>query len=82
MMVSYVTHVVFFIAGRFDQDFVEERRRLLELWLNRICRHPVLCASFPVQHFITCEVTDKDRKVRKSSVRFESIVVLLAMEKR
>ncbi|CAF1327533.1 unnamed protein product [Rotaria sordida] len=56
------------IAGRFEQEFVEERRRQLEIWLNRICRHPVLCASFPVQHFVTCERTegnDKDWKAGK-----------------
>lgn len=51
------------IAGRFEQEFVEERRRQLELWLNRICQHPVLCASFPVQHFVKCELTEKNNKV-------------------
>jgi sorting nexin-9/18/33 len=55
--------VIRFILGRFEQEFIEERRRQLELWLNRICRHPVLCASFSVQHFITCELTEKNKKV-------------------
>lgn len=50
-------------SGRFEQEFVEDRRRQLELWLNRICHHPVLCASFPVQHFLTCELTEKNNKV-------------------
>jgi sorting nexin-9/18/33 len=49
--------------GRFEQDFIEERRRQLELWLNRICHHPVLCASYPVQHFIKCEPIEKSDKV-------------------
>ncbi|CAF2514305.1 unnamed protein product [Rotaria sp. Silwood2] len=57
------------IAGRFDQEFVEERRRQLELWLNRVCRHPVLCASFPVQHFVTCELTDGNNKDWKAGKR-------------
>ncbi|CAF1281027.1 unnamed protein product [Rotaria sordida] len=57
------------IAGRFEQDFVEERRRQLELWLNRVCRHPVLCASYVVQHFITCESSDKNRKDWKGGKR-------------
>jgi len=56
-------YVSLFLLGRFEQDFIKERRRQLELWLNRICRHPVLCASFPVQHFITCELTEKNKKV-------------------
>ncbi|CAF1307551.1 unnamed protein product, partial [Didymodactylos carnosus] len=57
------------IAGRFEQDFVQERKRLLELWLNRICRHPVLCASFPVQHFLTCELSEKTVKEWKVGKR-------------
>lgn len=57
------------IAGRFEQEFIEERRRQLELWLNRICSHPVLCASFAVQHFITCDSSDKNRKDWKTGKR-------------
>ncbi|CAF0776928.1 unnamed protein product [Rotaria sp. Silwood1] len=57
------------IAGRFEQEFVEERRRQLELWLNRVCRHPVLCATYAVQHFITCETNDKNRKDWKGGKR-------------
>jgi hypothetical protein len=57
-----------FVLGRFEQEFIEERRRLLELWLNRICRHPVLCASFPVQHFTMCELTEKNKKVRRNEL--------------
>lgn len=57
------------IAGRFDHEFIEDRRRQLELWLNRICRHPVLCASFPVQHFLTCEITEKNNKDWKAGKR-------------
>ena len=55
--------------GRFESDFVEERRRQLELWLNRVCRHPVLCASYAVQHFITCELSDKNKKDWKEGKR-------------
>ncbi|CAF1176537.1 unnamed protein product [Adineta ricciae] len=57
------------IAGRFENEFIEERRRQLELWLNRICRHPILCASFPVQHFVTCELTEKNNKDWKAGKR-------------
>ncbi|UJR08836.1 hypothetical protein I4U23_013090 [Adineta vaga] len=57
------------IAGRFENEFIEERRRQLELWLNRICRHPVLCASFPVQHFVTCDLTEKNNNDWKAGKR-------------
>ena len=61
------------LLGRYEQDFIEERRRQLEIWLNRVCQHPVLCASFPVQHFVTCELTDSSNKVRMRKKREEII---------
>ncbi|UJR37399.1 hypothetical protein I4U23_030104 [Adineta vaga] len=57
------------IAGRFEQEFIDERRRQLELWLNRICHHPVLCASFPVFHFISCDSSEKNKKDWKAGKR-------------
>ncbi|CAF0731393.1 unnamed protein product [Didymodactylos carnosus] len=64
------------IAGRFEQEFVQERKRQLEVWLNRICRHPVLCASFPVKHFLTCELSEKtvkDWKVGKRKIEKDEL---------
>ncbi|CAF4256012.1 unnamed protein product, partial [Adineta steineri] len=60
---------LFYLFRRFENEFIEERRRQLELWLNRICHHPVLCASFPVQHFVTCELTEKNNKDWKAGKR-------------
>ncbi|CAM4772641.1 unnamed protein product [Rotaria magnacalcarata] len=57
------------ITGRFEQEFVAERRRQLEMWLNRICRHPVLSASFAVQHFVSCERTEANDKEWKAGKR-------------
>jgi len=46
------------MAGRFDDNFIEHRRMLLEKWINRIIRNPVLRNSEVIKHFLTC--TDED----------------------
>lgn len=56
------------IAGRFQEDFVEHRRNLLQLWVNYITRHPVLSHCDVWWHFITCNTTD-DMKAWKLGKR-------------
>jgi sorting nexin-9/18/33 len=46
------------IAGRFQEDFVEHRRNLLQLWVNYITRHPVLSQCDVWWHFMTCSTDD------------------------
>ncbi|XP_031572119.1 sorting nexin lst-4-like [Actinia tenebrosa] len=53
------------ITGRFGEDFVEKRREKLEMWLNRICQHPVLSNCSVVTHFLTCSDSEKDWKAGK-----------------
>ncbi|KAI1732819.1 WASP-binding domain of sorting nexin protein [Ditylenchus destructor] len=33
------------VAGRFEEDLIEYRKNVLQLWTNKICRHPVLSQS-------------------------------------
>ena len=47
------------LLGRFGEEFVEKRRDKLQLWMNRICLHPVLSQSFVFKHFITCGENEK-----------------------
>jgi len=42
------------IAGRFEDDFVNSRLKQLQLWLDRMCKHPVLAQSEVFHHFLTC----------------------------
>lgn len=42
------------VTGRYEEDFVEHRMNLLQMWLNRVCRHPVLSRSEVWVHFLTC----------------------------
>lgn len=46
------------IAGRFQEDFVEHRRNLLQLWVNYITRHPILSHCDVWWHFMTCSTDD------------------------
>uniref|UniRef100_A0A6G1SCP8 Sorting nexin-33 n=1 Tax=Aceria tosichella TaxID=561515 RepID=A0A6G1SCP8_9ACAR len=46
------------IAGRFQEDFVEHRRNLLQLWVNYITRHPILSQCDVWWHFMTCSTDD------------------------
>ncbi|KFM57812.1 Sorting nexin-33, partial [Stegodyphus mimosarum] len=47
------------ISGRYQQDFIDHRMNQLQMWVNRICRHPVLSQSEVWMHFLTC--TDEKR---------------------
>ncbi|XP_055996699.1 sorting nexin-33-like isoform X3 [Ostrea edulis] len=42
------------ISGRYEDDFVSERMRQLQLWVDRIVRHPVISQSEVFNHFLTC----------------------------
>lgn len=46
------------IAGKFQEEFVEHRRNLLQLWVNYVTRHPVLSQCDVWWHFITCRTDD------------------------
>nr|CAX73697.1 Sorting nexin-18 [Schistosoma japonicum] len=42
------------ITGRYEDDFVDERRKWLQQWLTRMCMHPVISHSSVFLHFLTC----------------------------
>ena len=45
---------------------MEKRREKLQMWTNRIARHPVLSRSDVVYHFLRCR--DSDGKVIFKSI--------------
>ncbi|CAG5121777.1 unnamed protein product, partial [Candidula unifasciata] len=53
------------VTGRYEEDFVQERMRQLQAWLNRMVRHPVISRSDVFHHFLTCT----DEKKWKSGKR-------------
>uniref|UniRef100_A0A914ZTD0 Sorting nexin n=3 Tax=Parascaris univalens TaxID=6257 RepID=A0A914ZTD0_PARUN len=42
------------VAGRYEEDLIEHRKNILQLWVNKVCRHPVLSKSDVWIHFLTC----------------------------
>lgn len=42
------------ISGRYQDDFIEHRMAQLQLWVSRICQHPVMSRSSVWMHFLTC----------------------------
>lgn len=63
------------IAGRFQEDFVEHRRNLLQLWANYITRHPVLSRCDVWWHFMNCSTDDmKGWKLGKRKAEKDELV--------
>ncbi|RKP25016.1 hypothetical protein SYNPS1DRAFT_22955 [Syncephalis pseudoplumigaleata] len=56
-------------SGRFNEEFIERRRRALERFINRLARHPVVRYSDLLTHFLSC--TDES-EWRREEKRFEA----------
>ena len=52
-------------VGRFEDEFVNQRLRQLQAWVDRMCNHPVVAHSDVFQHFLTC--TDDKVTTRRLS---------------
>ncbi|XP_022246256.1 sorting nexin lst-4-like isoform X1 [Limulus polyphemus] len=61
------------ISGRYQEEFVEHRRAQLQMWVDRICRHPVLSQSDVWKHFITC-ADEKKWKAGKRKAEKDELV--------
>ncbi|GMR48705.1 hypothetical protein PMAYCL1PPCAC_18900 [Pristionchus mayeri] len=42
------------VSGRYEDDLIDHRKHILQLWVEKICRHPVLSKSDVWLHFLTC----------------------------
>ncbi|XP_072003969.1 sorting nexin-33 isoform X2 [Engystomops pustulosus] len=52
-------------TGRFEEDFIQKRKRRLVLWMDHMTSHPVLSQYDGFQHFLTC----RDEKQWKAGKR-------------
>uniref|UniRef100_A0A914UNS1 PX domain-containing protein n=1 Tax=Plectus sambesii TaxID=2011161 RepID=A0A914UNS1_9BILA len=52
------------VSGRYEEDLIEHRKQILQLWVNKLCRHPVLSQSDVWIHFLTC-TDEKQWKIGK-----------------
>lgn len=59
------------LIGTCTEEFIEKQRSLLQNWIDRICRHPVLSQSIIFQQFITVsnEKPWKDNNEDKNTQR-------------
>lgn len=68
------------MIGRYGEEFIEKRCEKLQMWTNRIARHPVLSRSDVVYHFLTCP--DGDEKVQDNKIAIidltSSIILVMA----
>ncbi|KAG8189024.1 hypothetical protein JTE90_025467 [Oedothorax gibbosus] len=61
------------ISGRYEKDFIDHRKNQLQMWVNRICRHPVLSQSEVWMHFLTC-TDDKRWKTGKRNAEKDKLI--------
>lgn len=61
------------VSGRYEDDLIEHRKCILQLWVNKICRHPVLSQSEVWQHFITTTDEKKWKAGKRSAEKDEYI---------
>lgn len=61
------------VAGRYEEDLIDHRKHILQLWVNKICRHPVLSKSDVWIHFLTC-TDEKQWKIGKRKAEKDEYV--------
>ncbi|KAK7069134.1 Sorting nexin-9, partial [Halocaridina rubra] len=62
------------ISGRFEDDLIEYRMTMLQSWIDRICRHPVVSQSEVFHHFVTCPNDEKKWKAGKRKAESDKLV--------
>ncbi|KAJ7311244.1 hypothetical protein JRQ81_006858 [Phrynocephalus forsythii] len=60
-------------TGRFEEDFIEKRKRRLILWMDHMTSHPTLSQYEGFQHFLTCR-EDKQWKMGKRRAERDELV--------
>ncbi|XP_069980693.1 sorting nexin lst-4 isoform X1 [Penaeus vannamei] len=62
------------ISGRFEEDLIEYRMTMLQSWIDRICRHPVVAQCEVFHHFVTCPNDEKLWKTGKRKAENDKLV--------
>lgn len=60
-------------TGRFEEDFIEKRKRRLILWMDHMTSHPVLSQYEGFEHFLMCG-DDKQWKLGKRRAEKDELV--------
>ncbi|XP_065844547.1 sorting nexin-33-like [Oscarella lobularis] len=61
-------------SGRYGEEFIEKRREKLEIWLNRVARHPVISQCAVLDHFLTSGDSEKEWKAGKRKAEKDTVV--------
>ncbi|PVD33772.1 hypothetical protein C0Q70_05032 [Pomacea canaliculata] len=59
------------IVGRYEEDFVQERMKFLQMWINRMVRHPLISRSEVFLHFLTCTDDKKWKQGKRKAEKDE-----------
>ncbi|XP_075064374.1 sorting nexin-33 [Mixophyes fleayi] len=60
-------------TGRFEEDFIQKRKRRLVLWMDHMTSHPVLSQYDGFEHFLTCQ-DEKQWKAGKRRTEKDEMV--------
>uniref|UniRef100_A0A914I8D2 Sorting nexin n=1 Tax=Globodera rostochiensis TaxID=31243 RepID=A0A914I8D2_GLORO len=61
------------VAGLYEEDLIQHRRAILQLWVNKICRHPVLSQSGVWRHFMSCTDENQWKKGKRLAEKDEYV---------
>uniref|UniRef100_A0A915D9Y3 PX domain-containing protein n=1 Tax=Ditylenchus dipsaci TaxID=166011 RepID=A0A915D9Y3_9BILA len=61
------------VSGRYEEDLIEHRKSILQVWVNKICRHPVLSQSNVWKHFMTCTDANNWKKGKRAAEKDEYV---------
>ncbi|KAK7488820.1 hypothetical protein BaRGS_00019955 [Batillaria attramentaria] len=59
------------VTGRYEEDFVQERMKFLQMWVDRLVRHPVISRSEVFLHFLTCTDERKWKQGKRKAEKDE-----------
>lgn len=59
------------ISGRYEDDFIHERMKQLQYWVDRMVRHPVISKSDVFLHFLTCTDEKKWKQGKRKAEKDE-----------
>ncbi|XP_071524426.1 sorting nexin-18, partial [Panulirus ornatus] len=62
------------LSGRFEEDLIEYRMTMLQSWVDRICRHPVISQCEVFHHFVTCPNDERLWKAGKRKAESDKLV--------
>lgn len=62
------------ITGRYEEDFIGGRMQQLQMWIERMCMHPIISESEVFQHFLRSKDSEKAWKDGKRKAEGDAAV--------